>query len=104
MMDRPQIPVRPALRHPGSGCDEILEQQPIREAISDGLITARIKMEFSAHAITAAHAIHVDTIGGSVELSGFVETASVRAAAILIAENVEGVQIVNDAMDVRTAE
>jgi hyperosmotically inducible periplasmic protein len=76
-------------------------QQRAREAISDGVITARIKVGLTADPITAAYDIHVETFKGIVELTGFVETTTVRAEALLVAHDVEGVQQVNDSLDIR---
>jgi hyperosmotically inducible periplasmic protein len=104
MMNRPVVHPHAAPRGSSPEDDPILQQQPIREAISDGVITARVRSELLAYAITAGHDIHVNTIGGIVELSGFVETTTIAAAAVLIAQNVEGVQDVNDMIDVRTVD
>jgi osmotically-inducible protein OsmY len=78
-----------------------LHQQPIREAISDGVITARIRAQLLASDITAGYDIHVTTSDGIVELSGFVETSAVESAAVLIAQNVDGVHDIHDEMDCR---
>jgi osmotically-inducible protein OsmY len=104
MMNRLVVHPPTEFRGPSPEGDPIVQQQPIREAIGDGVITARVRSELQAYAITAGQDIHVNTIGGIVELSGFVETTTIVAAAVLIAQNVEGVQDVNDMMDFRTAD
>jgi osmotically-inducible protein OsmY len=71
------------------------------EAVRDGLITARVKMRLSADPLTDACDIRVETFHGSVRLSGFVETTAVRAAALGLAWDVEGVQLVDDLLDTR---
>jgi osmotically-inducible protein OsmY len=101
MMNRPVVHSSEAIRTSTPECNSILHQQPIREAISDGVITSRVRSELLDHAITATHGILVSTIGGIVELSGFVETTTIAAAAALLAQNVEGVQDVLDVMDIR---
>jgi hyperosmotically inducible periplasmic protein len=79
-------------------------QQRSREAISDGVITARIKVGLMADPVTAAYDIHVETFKGIVELTGFVETTTVRAEALHVAQDVDGVQQVNDWLDIRNAD
>jgi hyperosmotically inducible periplasmic protein len=103
-MNRSEFQIPAALGSPSLAEHALLKQQPSREAVSDGVITARVRMELLGHAITAAHEIHVNTIAGVVELSGFVETVVVGGAAVLFAQNVDGVLDVTDAMDIRTPE
>ena len=90
---------RTFLRSSGEPC----LQQSAREAISDGVITARIKSELLAYELTAGQDIHVDTTAGIVELTGFAETATICAAAELIAQNVAGVHAVHNQMDCRAS-
>jgi hyperosmotically inducible periplasmic protein len=103
MMNRPVVSPA-AVRGSTAEGNSILQQQPIREAISDGVITARVRIELLAYASTAGHDIHVNTVAGIVELSGFAETAAIAGAAALLAQNVEGVLDVSDMMDVRSAD
>jgi hyperosmotically inducible periplasmic protein len=79
-------------------------QQKARDAISDGVITARIKLGLIADPITATYDIHVETFKGIVELTGFVETTTVRAEALQVAHDVDGVQQVTDLLDIRNAD
>jgi hypothetical protein len=87
----PGVPVSPAMppRHTA------------REAIRDGLITAKVKMRLSADPLTDGYDIRVETFKGSVQLSGFVDTAAARAEALELAWDVEGVQLVEDLLDTR---
>jgi len=87
----PGVPVPPT----------ILPKHTAREAISDGLITAKVKMRLSADPLTDAYDIRVETFKGSVQLSGFVDTAAARAEALELAWDVEGVQVVEDLLDTR---
>jgi hyperosmotically inducible protein len=73
-------------------------------AIRDGLITAKVKMRLGAGPLTHACDIHVETFQGSVQLSGFVETVAVRTAALGLARDVEGVQLVEDLLDTRNVD
>ena len=72
-----------------------------RAAISDGVIRAHVRHALHDHPTTADSDIHVDTLANVVELSGFVETTTVRDEALALARNVEGVRQVNDSMDIR---
>jgi hyperosmotically inducible protein len=79
------------------------KQQSTREAITDGVIAARVKAALVVDPLTVASDIHVETLAGIVQLTGFVETIVVRDAALQIAWDVEGVQQVNDSLDIRVA-
>jgi hyperosmotically inducible periplasmic protein len=79
------------------------KQQSTREAITDGVIAARVKAALLVDPITIDSEIHVETLAGVVQLTGFVETTIVRDAALQLAQNVEGVRQVNDSLDIRLA-
>src|SRR5690349_16726177 len=85
------------------GCAQMPTQQPVAEAIEDGVVTARIKERLTEDPLTKEHGIKVETFRGNVELSGFVETDQVRVRALALARDVNGVRRVRDAMDVRIA-
>lgn len=76
-------------------------QQPTGEAIEDGVVTARIKTKLLEDPVTKVHNINVETFKGVVQLSGFVETEQVRARALQLAKETEGVKNVRDALEVR---
>ncbi|HEY5755306.1 MAG TPA: BON domain-containing protein [Steroidobacter sp.] len=75
--------------------------QQTREAITDGVITAKVRAALVEDSITASYDIHVETLAGIVELSGFVETEVVRTEALHVTEHVRGVLRVQDSLDVR---
>jgi osmotically-inducible protein OsmY len=79
----------------------MVRQQSTRAAITDGVITSKIKAALTIQPMTATFDIHVDTVASVVELSGFVETTEARDEALQVARDVEGVLIVNDSLDVR---
>jgi osmotically-inducible protein OsmY len=79
------------------------ERHSTDEAISDGVISAKVLMRLVGDPVTAAYEIHVETFKGTVQLQGFVETTEVRIKALLLARDVEGVQQVDDSLDVRSA-
>lgn len=76
-------------------------QQSTREAIADGVITAKVRAALGEDPITASYDICVQTLAGIVELSGFVGTNIVRFEALHVTEHVHGVVRVEDSLDVR---
>lgn len=86
---------------PGMGNRSAATQQSTREAISDGVITARVRAALAHDPITATYDIHVETLAGVVQLTGFVETTSIRIVASRLAKYVDGVLQVDDSLDCR---
>jgi osmotically-inducible protein OsmY len=78
-------------------------QPSTQEAISDAVITARVRAGLSVDALASAYEIDVDTLAGIVELTGFVEEAAVRDEVLQLARNVQGVREVKDSLDIRGA-
>jgi hyperosmotically inducible periplasmic protein len=76
-------------------------QQSTRAAVSDGVITARVRAALHEDPLTAEFDIQVDTLAHVVKLTGFVETTVVRDEALQVAWSVEGVEQVNDVLDIR---
>jgi hyperosmotically inducible protein len=79
----------------------MLDQQSTRRGISDRLIASKVRAALAVNPITSEYQISVDTWDGIVELTGFVETATVRAEALRLARYVEGVLRVQDSLDLR---
>jgi osmotically-inducible protein OsmY len=77
------------------------KQQSTRGAISDGLIMAKVRAALAADPITMDYEINVESFDGVVELTGFADTATVRAEALQLAQHVEGVLRVRDSLDLR---
>jgi osmotically-inducible protein OsmY len=71
------------------------------QVIDDATITATVKTKLAADTRVKAYQIDVDTHAGVVTLSGNVDDATARAAAIEIARTVDGVQSVNDNLSVK---
>lgn len=89
---------------PAVGNPSPATQQSTREAISDGVITARVRAALAHDPITATYDIHVETLAGVVQLTGFVETTSTRIVASRLAKYVDGVLQVDDSLDCRCAD
>jgi hyperosmotically inducible protein len=70
--------------------------------IDDSSITTSIKAKFVQDKSVDANAISVETVKGTVLLSGFAKDERERAQAELIARSVKGVQAVNNRVILRT--
>lgn len=77
-------------------------RQSTREAITDGVITAKVRAALGEDPITASYDICVETLSGIVQLTGFVETDVVRVEALFVTEHIHGVLRVEDSLDVRS--
>lgn len=69
-------------------------------AVSDATITNNIKTALVQDPVTRASNISVNTIDGTVELSGFVNTPGQRNEAERVARNADGVHSVKDELQV----
>jgi|HigsolmetaAR201D_1030396.scaffolds.fasta_scaffold00794_19 osmotically-inducible protein OsmY len=84
-----------------AACSSAPRQQPAREAIADGVVTARVKAALVEDPLTSRHRIDVATFKGTVQLSGFVESEDARRRAVELARSVAGVGRVKDALEIR---
>lgn len=71
------------------------------QAIDDTMITARVKTALIGDPRTKASQIEVSTNDGLVQLGGFVDNSTSKAAAAELARSVEGVKGVNNKLEVR---
>jgi len=72
-----------------------------REAIDDGVVTAKVRARLMADVVTKAYVIQVETFHGTVVLSGYVELATVRIRALALARELAGANEVKDALETR---
>lgn len=70
--------------------------------IDDSVITGKVKAALVADSTTKAHQIEVETFKGTVQLSGFVDTAEARTRAVQIARETEGVKDVKNSLQLRS--
>jgi len=84
-----------------AGCTSTPAQQSTGQAIDDGVVTAKVKAKLIEDPVTKAHQINVETFKGTVQLSGFVESAQARTRALQLARDVDGVKQVKDALEIR---
>jgi hyperosmotically inducible protein len=72
------------------------------EIVDDSVITAKVKAALIENSETKAHQINVETSAGVVQLSGFVDDASSKAAATSDAKTVSGVKDVKNELSVKS--
>lgn len=83
------------------GCAVSRGQETVGGYVDDATITTQIKARFVEDKDVAAAAIKVETLKGTVMLSGFAKDAAEKQAAERIARNVNGVQSVRNDIIVR---
>jgi osmotically-inducible protein OsmY len=84
-----------------SGCAVTRGQESTGAYIDDSAITTSVKARFVESASVDASAISVETLKGTVMLSGFAKNANEKATAESIATKVPGVVAVKNVIAVR---
>ncbi len=84
-----------------TGCAVTRGQETVGAYIDDATITTQVKARFVDSPDVAASAISVETLNGTVMLSGFAKTVTERATAEKIARGVNGVKAVKNEIAVR---
>jgi hyperosmotically inducible periplasmic protein len=84
-----------------AGCAVERGQETVGAYVDDAGITTRIKARFVENKEVDATAIKVETLKGTVMLSGFAKNGNERAAAESIARGVKGVVAVRNEIVVR---
>jgi hyperosmotically inducible periplasmic protein len=84
-----------------TGCAVIRGQETTGAYIDDTSITTAVKAKFVEDKTVDAGAIKVETLNGTVQLSGFAKSGAERAQAETIARNTKGVRGVQNALVVR---
>jgi osmotically-inducible protein OsmY len=85
-----------------SGCAVTRDQQTTGAYIDDSVITATVKTRMLDNPDVAGTSITVETLNGTVMLSGFAKSTLERTTAERIARDVEGVKSVRNEVVVRT--
>lgn len=83
------------------GCAVTRGQETVGSYIDDSAITARVKTRFINSADVSAAALSVETLNGTVMLSGFAKSAKERATAEELARSVTGVRSIKNDIVVR---
>ena len=86
-----------------AGCAVSRGQQTTGAYIDDTAITASVKTRMLDDERVAGTSITVETLNGTVMLSGFAKSQAERAAAESIARSVDGVRAVKNEITVRPA-
>lgn len=84
-----------------TGCAVTRGQETVGAYIDDSAITATIKSRFVENKTVDAAAISVETLNGTVMLSGFAKNATEKSTAESIARGVSGVKSVKNEIAVR---
>jgi len=84
-----------------SGCAVTRNQETVGAYVDDTAITTSVKARFVDNKEVDAAAIHVETLNGTVMLSGFAKSSTERDTAGRIAMAVKGVRVVKNDIAVR---
>jgi osmotically-inducible protein OsmY len=84
-----------------SGCAVTRNQETVGAYVDDTAITTSVKARFVDNKEVDAAAIHVETLNGTVMLSGFAKNTTERDTAGRIAMTVKGVKVVKNDIAVR---
>lgn len=83
------------------GCAVQRGQETVGAYVDDAAITAAVKAKFVDNSMVDATAISVETLKGTVMLSGFAKNSAERDTAERLAYEVKGVRSVHNAIVVR---
>jgi osmotically-inducible protein OsmY len=84
-----------------AGCAVMRDQETAGSYVYDATITTRIKAQFIDDKIVSASSISVETLNGTVQLSGFAKNAAEQTQAEQIARNTRNVRAVRNDIGVR---
>ena len=83
------------------GCAVTRDQSTGGQYVDDSTITTQVKARFAESPVVSAMAIKVETLNGTVLLSGFAKNSEERKTAESIARNVPHVKAVKNEIVVR---
>jgi osmotically-inducible protein OsmY len=83
------------------GCAVTRGQESVGAYVDDATITTQIKSRFVENKDVDASSIHVETLNGTVMLSGFAKNALEKETAAHIARKVNGVRSVRNEIAIR---
>jgi len=85
-----------------SGCAVVRKQESVGAYIDDAAITTSVKAKMAEDKMVDATAISVETLNGTVQLSGFAKSATEKAQAEVLARRASGVKDVKNSIVVRS--
>lgn len=84
-----------------TACAVARDQQTVGSYVDDSGITAKVKAKLVEDKTVSANAIGVETLNGTVQLSGFAKSSAERDQAGELARSVTGVKAVKNDLVVR---
>lgn len=84
-----------------TGCSVARDQQSVGSYVDDSAITAAVKAKMAEDKNVSATAISVETLKGTVQLSGFAKSQAEKDRAENIARNTKDVKAVRNSIVVR---
>ena len=84
-----------------AGCAVGRNQSTVGQYVDDSTLTTEIKTKFAESKDVASTSISVETLNGTVQLSGFAKNATEKSAAESIARSTKGVKSVKNDVIVR---
>ncbi len=84
-----------------TGCAVTRDQETMGAYVDDSVITSSIKTRFFEDKTVDGSAITVETLNGTVLLSGFVKSTNQKQNAESIAIKVKGVKVVKNQLEIR---
>ncbi|RTL46661.1 MAG: BON domain-containing protein [Burkholderiales bacterium] len=84
-----------------AGCAVTRNQETVGAYVDDTTVTTRVKAKFAADPVVSAMAISVETLKGTVQLSGFAKSAEERAIAEKLTRETSGVVAVRNDIAIR---
>jgi hyperosmotically inducible periplasmic protein len=84
-----------------TGCAVTRGQESVGAYVDDTAITTAVKARFIDNKIVDAASISVETLNGTVMLSGFAKSAAEKSSAETVARKVDGVKSVKNEIAVR---
>ena len=83
------------------GCAVTRDQESVGAYIDDGAITTAVKAKFAVNKEVDMTSIQVETLNGTVQLSGFAKNDNERMTAESLTRDVKGVKTVKNSILVR---
>ena len=84
-----------------TGCSVARNQQTVGSYVDDAAVTTAVKAKMAEDKTVAATSISVETLNGTVQLSGFAKTQAEKNQAEAIARNTKNVRDVRNSIVVR---
>lgn len=83
------------------GCAVARDQSTVGEYVDDSVISTQVKTKFIESKQVDASSIEVESLKGTVQLSGFAKNATEKSTAERLAQSVKGVKSVKNDIVVR---